>query len=127
MNKLTKQEIMQASHKLAKAFKVKANNTGDYVVYLSFAMKFIINQANKGVPSITVKAGVNKVLAKYKLNCFFTKTVKVSSTHGLIKVTHEYKLNKVELEKGQYLGKRFVKNNMWCAWVRSEKLVSEIV
>ena len=118
MKTLTKSELMQAAHKIAKAIKVKMNG-GDYLVYLQFALKSIHKKSQ--LDARTVKAGINKLLKSTGLDCFFFETKKVSATHGLIEVNAEYELNKVELKKGQFFGESFTKNGKVCAWVRSFK------
>lgn len=118
---MTKSQIFKAAHKLAKCN--KAMFGGDYVVYLSLALKAIIkNSKRHSVEKIC--SSINKVIESRGGKDFITRAVKVSCTHGLKAFSHTYKLERArkQLPAGQFFGKVFEKNGEVCAWVRSTKV-----
>ena len=110
----------KAAHKMAKANKLALG--GDYVVYVSLALKAINTLVKKGYSEDKIFAAMNTKIKSISSELpLITKTVKISATHGLKEFSHYYKLEsaKKNLEQGQFFGESFVKNGMVCAWVRS--------
>lgn len=117
---MTKSELFKAAHKLAKAYKAQSNNSGDYIAYLSLALKNIsaalINQTKE-----RIFKRVNKTISNANLNCFITYTEKGHATHGQRTFSAMYELEKArkQLKDGQFFGKAFRVGKEIKAWVRS--------
>ncbi len=117
---MTNSEIFKAAHALAKAYQAKFK--GDYVVYLSYAMKLVAGYNKECSNDETLFKAINNALVKqYNSNPVFFYEKKSRCTHGLLEFRKSYQLDKAAkgLEAGQSLGKRFTKNGMICAWVQS--------
>ena len=120
---MTKSQIFKSAHKLAKAFQVECG--GDYIVYLSLAIKAIYANLKKGRSPEDCFAAMNRRIKKVSCDLpLITREVKVRCTHGLREFDAHYKLEKArkELEDGQFFGKEFTKGRMICAYVTSFKV-----
>lgn len=123
---MTKSEIFKAAHKLAKAYKMQCG--GDYVVYLSIALKNLNNAVKKGFEDKDIFKAMNAKITKVSSELeLITHKVKVSLTHGRKEFAkmHQLENAKRDLEAGHFFGKTFESNGMICAWERSTVTVNE--
>ena len=118
---MTKSELFKAAHKMAKVN--KATFGGDYVIYLSHALKQIATLI-KSMSKESLFKAMNVVIKSRNGVDLITTAKKVQCTKGLQEFTHHYKLEKARrnLKEGQFFGKEFTKNGMICAWVRCTKI-----
>ncbi|MGX9458521.1 hypothetical protein ACWU37_16465 [Photobacterium damselae subsp. damselae] len=118
---MTKSEIFKAAHKLAKAYKVSANNCGDYVVYLSLALKNVIRAVKKH-GMVEAFRRLNAAIKGYgkgadlALVTFTRETIAHVDTICEEKRGAFFKALK-NLKTGQSTGKTFERNGNLCAYV----------
>ncbi len=120
---MTKSELFKAAHAIAKAYK-KESGCGDYAAYFSFALKKVAYGVSKiGKEKMFKK--INQAVVRAGSDYFVTYKFKQNTMHGQLSFKKQYMLDKAEkqLEKGQFLGKRYYSNGEWKANVRSIQYV----
>lgn len=119
--------VFKAAHKLAKAYKVNANNCGDYVVYFSLALKNVI-RAFKKHGSFEALKRLNAAIKGYGKGAnleLVTYTKQESVQVGVIceeKRGAFFKALK-NLKAGQSAGKAFERNGKFMAYVYESRNV----